>query len=163
MKYDPVITADDVIRAGACRSGVAKVVHRLADKIAAAMPASAVMRLVRPSERQYVRTATATATANPEMVMSEMTPSLIAKLARCHADRHQTNGRDQTADMLRKLADEIERLSERAALVDELREAIREIQGALYGEGKSPSDIEKAAVRLNIALARADAARGEGG
>lgn len=68
-----------------------------------------------------------------------------------------------TADTLRQCATEIERLSERAALVDELREAIREIQGALYGEGKSPSDIEKAAVRLNIALARADAARGEGG
>ena len=51
---DPIITADDVIRSGACISGVAKVVHRLDKKLAAAMPASKVAKLVGPDNRHYV-------------------------------------------------------------------------------------------------------------
>jgi len=34
---DPVITADDVIRAGACRSGVAARLQKLGKRVAAAM------------------------------------------------------------------------------------------------------------------------------
>jgi hypothetical protein len=51
---DPVITADDAIRAGACVDGVADVVKRLWKLVPAAMPASQLMALVKPDEREYV-------------------------------------------------------------------------------------------------------------
>ncbi|MEP3072847.1 MAG: hypothetical protein ABJQ26_08665 [Maricaulis sp.] len=54
---DTIITADDVVRGGACASGVAEAVQRYAGQLAAAMPASAVLRLVDPGERRYVRAA----------------------------------------------------------------------------------------------------------
>ena len=81
-----------------------------------------------------------------------------------------------TADTLRECADEIERLSERAALVDELREALRAVDDdwlshrhpleSYPDDDKPPSLIEVApetVKRVRAALSRADAARGEGG
>ena len=51
-----LITADDVVRAGACRSGVEAAITRLSKKttVAAAMPASVLLRLVTRSEKKYV-------------------------------------------------------------------------------------------------------------
>ena len=51
-----LITADDVVRAGACRSGVEAAITRLSKKttVAAAMPASVLLRLVTRSEKEYV-------------------------------------------------------------------------------------------------------------
>lgn len=54
---EPVITADDVIRAGACVDGVYTVVERLASRISAAMPVRALLRLLSAYEREYVRRA----------------------------------------------------------------------------------------------------------
>ena len=54
MTQDPIITADDVVRAGACHSGVAAVVRRHHGRIAAAMPVSAVTRLIKYDQRLYV-------------------------------------------------------------------------------------------------------------
>ena len=56
---DPLITADDVVRAGACSDGVAAVVCRLSGRIAAAMPVSAVLKLLKLDERQYALRAAA--------------------------------------------------------------------------------------------------------
>jgi hypothetical protein len=58
MRADTILTADDVIRAGACKDGVYAVLTRLAGKIAAAMPAEAILRLLRAEERGYVLSAT---------------------------------------------------------------------------------------------------------
>jgi hypothetical protein len=57
LTIDPVITADDVVRAGACSDGVAKVVKRLANRLAAAMPASQVAKLVGADNHRYVTAA----------------------------------------------------------------------------------------------------------
>ena len=57
MTYDPIITADDVIRAGACAEGVYKTLARLAGKVAAAMPASAVVAMLRGDEKEYAANA----------------------------------------------------------------------------------------------------------
>ena len=54
MTRDPVVTADDVVRAGACSDGVAEVVQRLGTRLAAAMPVSAVLRLIDDDEAGYV-------------------------------------------------------------------------------------------------------------
>ena len=57
MTDDPVITADDVIRAGACSDGVYSVVKRLGKKLAAAMPVSLVLRLLSKDQRGYAERA----------------------------------------------------------------------------------------------------------
>src|SRR5690606_5339919 len=57
MTYDPVVTADDVIRAGACKNGVARVLQRLAKKIPAALSVSKALALVRKDERVYIERA----------------------------------------------------------------------------------------------------------
>lgn len=49
-----LITADDVVRAGACRSGVMDVVERIGSRLAAAMPVSVVLKFVEDDERDYV-------------------------------------------------------------------------------------------------------------
>ena len=49
-----VITADDMVRCGACRSAVVAFVKRHIKKIAAAMPVAAVLRLCSDDERTYV-------------------------------------------------------------------------------------------------------------
>ncbi len=49
-----IITADDVIRAGACASGVYDVIARIASHVAAAMPVDAVLKLVGASNHDYV-------------------------------------------------------------------------------------------------------------
>lgn len=83
------------------------------------------------------------------------------------------------ARVFRELADEIERLSERAALVDELREASRRMMADVADLLKSPDHLRMIIQaggmdpmddygpdsfrQLKAALARADAARGEGG
>ena len=54
MNADPIITADDVIRAGACRDGVMRVVSRFHGKIASAMPVSHVLKLVPKDDEHYV-------------------------------------------------------------------------------------------------------------
>ncbi|MFN3819909.1 hypothetical protein, partial [Blastomonas sp.] len=54
---DPLITADDVIRAGACRGGVYKRAEQLAGKIAAAEPLSRLLKLLPVGERDYARPA----------------------------------------------------------------------------------------------------------
>ena len=54
MDRDPIITADDVMRAGACFDGVMQVVSRFQGKIAAAMPVSAVLRMIPKNDRHYV-------------------------------------------------------------------------------------------------------------
>ncbi len=54
MDRDPIITADDVVRGGACFDGVMRVVSRFPKRITAAMPVSAVLRLIPKSERHYV-------------------------------------------------------------------------------------------------------------
>ena len=54
LDADPIITADDVVRVGACADGVARVVKRLGEKAPAAMPASAILRLLRDDEKDYV-------------------------------------------------------------------------------------------------------------
>lgn len=54
MDGEVILTADDIVRAGACRGGVAKVLRRLAGTIAAAMPVSAILRLLGEDERGYV-------------------------------------------------------------------------------------------------------------
>src|SRR5690606_22941582 len=54
MDGEVILTADDIVRAGACREGVARVLRRLAGTIAAAMPVSAILRLLAEDERGYV-------------------------------------------------------------------------------------------------------------
>src|SRR5690554_472720 len=57
MEGEVILTADDIVRAGACREGVAKVLRRLtqfAGTVAAAMPVSAILRLLAEDERGYV-------------------------------------------------------------------------------------------------------------
>ena len=54
MVNDPIITVDDVIRAGACFDGVMKVVSRSPAKVAAAMPVSAVLKLISSNDEDYV-------------------------------------------------------------------------------------------------------------
>ena len=51
---DPIITADDVVRAGACAEGVAKFCQRFHKQLAAAMPVSLALLLTSESERGYV-------------------------------------------------------------------------------------------------------------
>ena len=52
---DPIITADDVVRAGACAEGVARFCQRSYKKLAAAMPVSLALLLTSESaERGYV-------------------------------------------------------------------------------------------------------------
>ena len=51
---EPIITADDVVRAGACAAGVAKFCQRFDKKLAAAMPVSLALLLTSDSERGYV-------------------------------------------------------------------------------------------------------------
>lgn len=52
---DPILTADDVVRAGACADGVHKVLFRMYSRgaLAAAMPVSVVVKLLRGDERAY--------------------------------------------------------------------------------------------------------------
>ena len=52
-----VITVDDVIRAGACASGVACVVKRLGLRMAACVPVSQVLAVVNDDERIHVERA----------------------------------------------------------------------------------------------------------
>ena len=52
-----VITVDDVIRAGACESGVACVVKRLGLRMAACVPVSQVLAVVNDDERIHVERA----------------------------------------------------------------------------------------------------------
>ena len=54
------LTADDIIRAGACISGVGARLRKIADagKIAAAEPAARLTRLVPVGERKFVNQAT---------------------------------------------------------------------------------------------------------
>ena len=54
MDMDPIITADDVIRGGACRDGVMRVITRFPTKIAAAMPVSQVLKIVPADEHHHV-------------------------------------------------------------------------------------------------------------
>jgi hypothetical protein len=58
---EQVITPDDVVRAGACASGVGAALRRIAKRatVAAAMPVAAVLKLVSSSEAEYVRRAAA--------------------------------------------------------------------------------------------------------
>ena len=53
---EPIITADDVVRAGACAEGVAKFCQRFHKQLAAAMPVSLALLLTSESEseRGYV-------------------------------------------------------------------------------------------------------------
>lgn len=52
-----MITADDVVRSGACFEGVRDFVSDHADTIASAMPVSAVLRMVDVDHADYVRRA----------------------------------------------------------------------------------------------------------
>ena len=57
MASDPIITADDVVRVGACFDGVRSVIeraNRAGRNLPAAAPVSAVLRLLTPHERSYV-------------------------------------------------------------------------------------------------------------
>ena len=51
-----LLTADDIIRAGACNSGVGKRLRQVAETgtVAAAEPASRMLTLVPKEERQYI-------------------------------------------------------------------------------------------------------------
>ena len=49
-----VITADDVIRAGACESGVYRVLNRLHPNIAASTEVEKLIDLLNDNEKQYV-------------------------------------------------------------------------------------------------------------
>jgi hypothetical protein len=49
---EPIITADDVVRAGACAEGVAKFCQRFDTKLAAAMPVSLALLLTSESESE---------------------------------------------------------------------------------------------------------------
>jgi hypothetical protein len=49
-----IITADDVVRAGACREGVSEFVHEHAGLIKAAMPVEQVLKLVGVDHQDYV-------------------------------------------------------------------------------------------------------------
>ncbi len=53
---DPVLTVDDIIRAGACVDGTYSTLKRVAGiaQISAAMPASDIRKLLHPEERGYV-------------------------------------------------------------------------------------------------------------
>jgi hypothetical protein len=54
MDHDPIITTDDVVRAGACFEGVMRPIYRAPSKFAAAMPVSEVLKLVSGSDADYV-------------------------------------------------------------------------------------------------------------
>lgn len=57
MVLDPIITADDVIRAGACRDGVYFIIdraHKQGRRLPAVMPVSAVLKMLTPAEQTYV-------------------------------------------------------------------------------------------------------------
>mgnify|MGYP003450878833 CR=1 FL=1 len=54
MYRDPIITADDIMCGGACFDGVMRVASRLHKRIAAAMPVSAILRVIPKSEEHYV-------------------------------------------------------------------------------------------------------------
>ncbi|MBD3785660.1 MAG: hypothetical protein IE922_01640 [Sphingomonadales bacterium] len=51
---DPVLTADDIIRGGACISGTHARLLRLRSKVAAAMPASTIKEMIPENEHAYV-------------------------------------------------------------------------------------------------------------
>ena len=57
MDSDPIITVDDVIRAGACYDGVMRIVAKAPSRFAAAMPVSAVLKLVPEEDAHYVLSA----------------------------------------------------------------------------------------------------------
>jgi len=59
MEQDRLVTADDLIRGGCCRSGVSKALLREYERgrVAAAMPAYAVAALARSTERDMVKQA----------------------------------------------------------------------------------------------------------
>ena len=52
-----VITADDVLRSGACASGVGSVMKRLGRRMAAAVPVSKVLAVINDDERIHVERA----------------------------------------------------------------------------------------------------------
>lgn len=53
--FGPILTADDIIRAGACIEGVYRVLNRVFPAPAAAMPLSCILPLLRDEEeRRYV-------------------------------------------------------------------------------------------------------------
>ncbi len=52
---EPVLTADDIVRlGGACVSGVHRLASRNIGKVAAAMPVSAILKLVPKADQHYV-------------------------------------------------------------------------------------------------------------
>jgi hypothetical protein len=56
VSHDPIITADDVVRTGACRDGVHAVIeraHKRGIRLPAAMPISVVLRLLTSHERAF--------------------------------------------------------------------------------------------------------------
>lgn len=57
MEYLTVITADDVIRAGACESGVYELLERLHPKLSAAMNVHEILPMLDEDEKKYVREA----------------------------------------------------------------------------------------------------------
>ena len=50
---DRVITADDVIRSGACADGVYAVLNRLHKRVRAAMPVDELLPLLKTHEKRY--------------------------------------------------------------------------------------------------------------
>ena len=50
---DRVITADDVIRSGACADGVYAVLYRLHKRVCAAMPVDELLPLLKTHEKRY--------------------------------------------------------------------------------------------------------------
>ena len=54
LQPDPVLTADDIIRAGACYDGTYKVAARFHKRIAAAMPASKIEALLSEEEKPHL-------------------------------------------------------------------------------------------------------------
>ena len=60
MVHDPILTADDLIRTGACHSGVRDALYRIwksGERIPSAMALSSILPLLERDEKRYARRA----------------------------------------------------------------------------------------------------------